>query len=81
MENEVLFSLHIEELPEGCFLGTSEDIPGLVAQGRTIAETIEIAKDVARKLIESYREHGEEVPFSVDNTIHGTIDLKIPIGI
>lgn len=31
----------------------SDDIPGLVAQGRTIAETLEIARDVARKLIEA----------------------------
>ena len=81
MENEAWFSLHIEELPEGCFVATSEEIPGLAAQGRTITETIEIAKDVTRKLIESYREHGEEPPFSVNKTIHGTIHLKIPIGI
>ncbi|HQN37850.1 MAG TPA: DUF1902 domain-containing protein, partial [Caldisericia bacterium] len=31
---------------------TSDDIQGLVAQGRTASETIEIARDVARKLIE-----------------------------
>ena len=30
--------------------------PGLVAQGRTVAETLEIARDVARKLIEARRE-------------------------
>jgi hypothetical protein len=33
-------------------LATSEEIQGLVAQGRTVAETIEIARDVTRKLIE-----------------------------
>ena len=32
---------------------TSDDLPGLVAQGRTVSETIEIARDVARKLIEA----------------------------
>jgi len=32
--------LHIEKLPEGYYLATSDDIQGLVAQGRTIAETI-----------------------------------------
>ncbi len=50
---ERVATLHIERLPEGVYLATSDDIPGLVAQGRTIAETLEIARDVARKLIEA----------------------------
>ena len=48
---EQIANLHIEKLPEGVYLATSEDIPGLVAQGRTITETVEIARDVARKLL------------------------------
>ena len=44
--------LHVERLPEGGYLATSEAIQGLVAQGRTVAETLEIARDVARKLLE-----------------------------
>lgn len=50
---ERIINLHIEKLPEGYYLATSDTIQGLVAQGRTIAETIEIAKDVAKKLIEA----------------------------
>jgi predicted RNase H-like HicB family nuclease len=50
---EHLLNLHIEHLPEGVYLATSNDVQGLVAQGRTIAETIEIARDVAKKLIEA----------------------------
>lgn len=50
---ERLLTLHIEKLPEGVYLATSDDLPGLVAQGRTITETLEIARDVARKLIEA----------------------------
>ena len=46
-------SIRIELLPEDVYLATSEDIPGLVAQGRTIAETLEIARDVAEKLLEA----------------------------
>lgn len=49
-------SLNIEKLPEGYFLATSEQVQGLVAQGRTINETIEIAKDVARKILEARQE-------------------------
>ena len=50
---EKLLQLHIEKLPEGVYLATSEALPGLVAQGETLAETLEIARDVARKLIEA----------------------------
>jgi predicted RNase H-like HicB family nuclease len=55
---EVAIRVQIEELPEGLFLATSDDLPGLVAQGRTDAEALEIARDVARKLIEARRERG-----------------------
>ncbi|HEX6270072.1 MAG TPA: type II toxin-antitoxin system HicB family antitoxin [Anaerolineales bacterium] len=51
--NERVVRIHIEKLPEGVYLATSDDVQGLVAQGRTIAETIEIARDVARKLLEA----------------------------
>lgn len=51
MERKIL--IHIEKLPEGFFLATSSDLQGLVAQGRTIAETLEIARDVAKKILES----------------------------
>ena len=45
----------IEKLPEGVYLATSDEVRGLVAQGCTILETIEIARGVAKKLIERAR--------------------------
>ena len=54
---ERIVRLHIEKLPEGVYLATSGDVPGLVAQGRTVTETLEIARDVARRLLE---EQGKE---------------------
>jgi len=51
--HEKIVRLHIIRLPEGMYLATSDDIQGLVAQGRTVSETVEIARDVARKLIEA----------------------------
>jgi len=53
---EQIANLHIEKLPEGLYLATSDDIPGLIAQGRTITETVEIARDVAKKLLEAQAE-------------------------
>jgi predicted RNase H-like HicB family nuclease len=62
---EQLVNIHIEKRPEGFYLATSNDISGLVAQGRTLAETLEIARDVARKLIEARTENRvslEQIP-------------------
>ena len=50
---EKVINIHIEKLPEGLYLATSEDVQGLVAQGRTVTEALEIARDVARKLLEA----------------------------
>jgi predicted RNase H-like HicB family nuclease len=50
---ERMVNIHIEKLPEGVYLATSDDIQGLVAQGRTVNETLEIARDVARRLLEA----------------------------
>ena len=47
--------VQIEELPEGLYLATSDELQGLVAQGRTVAEALDIARDVARKLIDARR--------------------------
>jgi len=55
--SELLINIKLEPLEEGGYLATSKDLPDLLAQGRTVAETMEIAQDVARKLVESYLEH------------------------
>ena len=59
---EQIVNLHIEKLPEGVYLATTDDIPGLIAQGRTITETLEIARDVAKKLLEAQTERKGQPP-------------------
>lgn len=59
---ERVVRLHIEKLPEGVYLATSDDVQGLVAQGRTIQETIDIARDVARKLLDAQTGRGVAMP-------------------
>ena len=49
---EHIVALHIEKLPDGVYLATTDAIQGLVAQGCTIQETLEIARDVVKKLVE-----------------------------
>jgi len=53
---ERMIKLHVEKLPEGVYLATSDDVQGLIAQGRTVSETIEIARDVAKRLFEAKME-------------------------
>ena len=50
---ERIVNLPIEKLPEEVYLATSDEVQGLVAQGRTIQETIEIARDIVKKLLEA----------------------------
>ena len=50
---EHMIQRHIEKLPVGFSLATSDEVQSLVAQGRTIQETIEIARDAAKKLLEA----------------------------
>ncbi|MBT3713851.1 MAG: DUF1902 domain-containing protein [Anaerolineae bacterium] len=65
-------TIHIEKLPEGLYLATSDEVQGLVAQGRTVTETLEIARDVAKKLIEA--QTGIDLPEVAD---HFTYPLVI----
>lgn len=77
--NEYAINLKIEELPEGQFLATSEDLPGLVAQGRTVAGTLEIAQDVAKEIIESHIEHNDPLPASLQK-VQNNMQFKLAIG-
>jgi predicted RNase H-like HicB family nuclease len=78
--SEIFIKLHIEKLVEGGYVASSQDLPGLVAQGRTIAETVEIAHDVARKLIDSYEEHGDPLPPGIQRSDR-ELDIDIAVGI
>lgn len=79
--SEALVSLRVEPLAEGGYLATSEALPGLVAQGRTVSEAVEIARDVARRLIESYQEHGDALPAGIAPLGDLPVDLGIAVGL
>jgi len=74
---ELIVNLHIEKLPEGFVLATSDDIPGLVAQGRTVTETLEIARDVARRLLEAQAERQTQPKLE---TMADSFDYPLVIG-
>ena len=58
---ERIVKVHIEKLPEGVYLATSDEVQGLIAQ---ITETLEIARDVARKLLEAQAERAAFIKLS-----------------
>jgi predicted RNase H-like HicB family nuclease len=73
---ERVINLHVEKLPEGVYLATSDDVQGLVAQGRTIAETLEIARDVAKKLLEEQLSFDDPAGSPLDE-----FDIPLVVGL
>ena len=61
-EDKYLIRFVFGKLPEGLWMLTSPDLPGLVVEARTRAEVLAEAPIVAQKLIESYCEHGDPLP-------------------
>ena len=47
---EKFVNIHVKKLPGGVYLAFSDDVPGLVAQGRTVAKTLKIAKNRFQRL-------------------------------
>jgi len=74
---ERIINVHIEKLPEGFYLATSDDVQGLVAQGRTVAEAMEIARDVARRLLEA---QGERTKSLKSPPLKKRFDLQLVVG-
>jgi predicted RNase H-like HicB family nuclease len=61
-EDKYSIRVRIEHLPDGVWLATSEDFPGLVVEAPTRDEVIAEVPIVAQKLIESYCERGDPLP-------------------
>ena len=78
---EAVISLRIRRLKEGGYLATSPDVPGLVAQGRTVGETVEIAQDVARKIAEVCREHGDPLPRAFRKNWSSRVSITIAVSV
>ena len=57
-------------------MATSDDLQGFLAQGRTVNETLEIARDVAKKLIEAQEEKIEDFIL-----VNNSFDYQLVIGI
>lgn len=83
MENLVL-NIKVEKLEEGTYLALSDDLPGLLAEGRSYQEALEIAQDVARKIIESYLDHNDPLPDKILKQMNKKVrfsKFRVPIAV
>jgi len=78
---EIAIRLDIEKLREGVYLATSPDVPGLVAEGRSVVEAAEIAQGLTRKIIESCLEHGDPLPPALAKAGPEPIQLVVPVAV
>ena len=81
LSKETTIRLHIEPLAEGGYLATSPDVPGLVAEGRSVTEAVEIAQGLTREIVESCLEHGDPLPKKLAMLGEGSLELVVPVGI
>ena len=75
---EEIVNLYIEKLPEGVYLATSDDVPGLAAQGRTAIEALEIARDVAGKSMEARSGRRPPVPAQIGDSLDYPLAVPAP---
>jgi predicted RNase H-like HicB family nuclease len=76
---EVAIRVRVQTMKGGRYLGTSPDVPGLVAEGRSLSETIEIAQSLARKMVESCREHGDPLPPAFREKHVSAREFRVPV--
>ncbi|MCP2731845.1 type II toxin-antitoxin system HicB family antitoxin [Limnofasciculus baicalensis] len=78
---QTLIKLNIEKYEEEgqeYFVATSDDLQGLVAEGQTLEEVIEIAEDVARILLEMEQKDSKKLTlFKVPNQFEYPLILEI----
>lgn len=79
--NEATIRLRIDTLAGGRFLATSPDVPGLVAEGRSVAEATEIAQGLARRIAESCIEHGDPLPPGLTRLPGTETGLDLPVSV
>lgn len=70
-------TLEIEHLPEGPYLGTSPELPGLIVQADSPEEVIRLAPDIAHDLIEVMDEMGQSLP---PQLMVFDMPLRVPIN-
>ncbi len=77
--SEAIIAIRIERLQGGGYLATSRALPGLVAQGSTVADTIHIAHEAARRIVDGCFERGEPLPTGVAPMAAQAVEVGVAI--
>ena len=78
--DEVAIRLRIRRLKEGIYLATSPDVPGLVVEGRTLTEAVELSQRITRQMLEVCLEHGDPLPPVFAKSRRVPREFLVPVG-
>ena len=85
MDTEIVLNVKLEPLDGGGFLAASSDLPGLVVQSRTRAETLELAQANAGLLMEVYFSEKLPLPPALRRLLGKreakTLNLAMPVAL
>lgn len=78
VERILRYNAVFEPCEEGGFTVTVPKLPGVVTEGDSFEEAMEMVRDAVVGYIRILREQGEEIPEPDDKTITAAIDIKLP---
>lgn len=78
VEKVLRYNAIFEPAEEGGFVVTVPKLPGLVTEGDTFEEAMEMVKDAIKGYVEVLQEQKEEIPEADDKSITALIDVTLP---
>ena len=78
VEKVLRYNAIFEPAEEGGFVVTVPKLTGLVTEGDTFEEAMEMVKDAIRGYLEVLQENKEEIPDPDDKSITALVDVKLP---
>jgi len=78
VEKVLRYNAIFEPAEEGGFVVTVPKLTGLVTEGDTFEEAMEMVKDAIRGYLEVLQENKEEIPDPDDKSITTLVDVKLP---
>lgn len=78
VEKALRYNAIFEPAEEGGFVVTVPKLPGLVTEGDTFEEAMEMVKDAIKGYLEVMQEQKEKIPEPDDKSITALIDVTLP---
>ncbi len=78
VEKVLRYNAIFEPAEEGGFVVTVPKLPGLVTEGDTFEEAMEMVKDAITGYLQVLQEQKEKIPEPDDKNITALVDVKLP---